>query len=82
MQIKTDYNLIGKLQYFIAQENLSIISSEYTDIVTLELMIPLNMVTGFQKLSDLSNGTISGSKIKRHTLQSLTAKYTYFNRTV
>ena len=65
MQIKTDYNLIGKLQYFIAQENLSIISSEYTDIVTLELMIPLNMVTGFQKkLSDLSNGTISGSKIK------------------
>ena len=48
MQIKTDYNLIGKLQYFV-QENLSIISSEYTDIVTLELMIPLNMVTGFQK---------------------------------
>lgn len=66
MQVITDYNLIGKIQYYINQENIHLISSDYTDIVTLDLMLPLDMVDGFQKkLADLSNGTVKASEIKK-----------------
>lgn len=37
--ITTDYNGIGKLQYLAAQENISILSSEYTDVVTVTLFV-------------------------------------------
>lgn len=66
MQVISDYNLVGKLQYFISQENLPLISSNYTDIVTLDLMIPINKVGTFQnKLADLSNGLLSASELKK-----------------
>lgn len=66
MQIVTDYNLVGKIQYYLGQENLHIISSEYTDIVTLDVMLPIDKIDSFQKkLADLSNGTLSATEIKK-----------------
>lgn len=63
MQVITDYNLIGKIQYYIGHENIPLISSDYTDIVTLDLMIPIEQVDSFQKkLADLSNGTLTASE--------------------
>lgn len=57
-QIQTDYNLIGKLQYHAATENITILSCEYTDIVIITLLIPCNkvdMVT--KKITELTNGS-------------------------
>lgn len=66
MQLITDYNLVGKIQYYIGQENIPLISSDYTDVVTLDLMIPIDQVDCFQKkLADLSNGNLRASEIEK-----------------
>jgi uncharacterized YigZ family protein len=57
-KVLTDYNLIGKLQYYAATENITILSCEYTEIVGITLLIPLNkadMVT--KKITELTNGS-------------------------
>lgn len=66
MQIITDYNLLGKIQYYLGQENLHLISSDYTDIVKLDVMLPIDRIDMFQKkLADLSNGTLTATEIKK-----------------
>ncbi len=37
--VQTDYNGLGKLQYIAAQEEIPIVSSEYTDSVTVTLFV-------------------------------------------
>lgn len=65
-QLVTDYNLIGKIQYYISQESFPLISSEYTDIVTLDLVIPDDKLDSFySKISDLSNGSLLPIEIKK-----------------
>lgn len=65
MQLSSDYNLIGKIQYYLGQENIHILSSNYADTVTLDVLLPLEKVNAFQKkLADLSNGTLSATEIK------------------
>ena len=39
VQIETDYNGIGKLQYILGKSSVPIQSSEYTDIVTLRIFL-------------------------------------------
>lgn len=39
LTITTDYTGIGKLQYIAAQEGIAILSTEYTDIVTVTLFV-------------------------------------------
>ncbi len=56
--ITTDYNLIGKLQYYIAQEQLTLLSSGYTDLVHLEVLIPPSRYESFiKKITELTSGT-------------------------
>jgi uncharacterized YigZ family protein len=40
LQIRTDYNGIGKIQYLLGQRGLTITNSEYTDIVIIETLVP------------------------------------------
>ena len=40
MQITTDYNGIGKLQYITAQSGIHTIGTEYSDIVEMTVMVP------------------------------------------
>lgn len=40
LQIQTDYNGIGKLQYITAQMGISVLDTQYTDQVLLSLMVP------------------------------------------
>ena len=39
MKIETDYNGIGKLQYILGKAGVAIQSSEYTDVVTLQVFL-------------------------------------------
>lgn len=41
LTVGTDYNRLGKLQYLIAQKNLTTIDSQYTERVELFLMVPV-----------------------------------------
>jgi len=38
-EISTDYNGIGKIQYILAKENVSILDTEYTDKVTVKVIL-------------------------------------------
>lgn len=39
LEIRTDYNGIGKIQYILGQHNIHIVSSEYTDVVKVLTII-------------------------------------------
>jgi len=58
LELTTDYNLIGKIQYYIGQEQLTLLSSSYTDVVSLELLIPPSRLQNFlKKIAELTNGS-------------------------
>ena len=40
LSIETDYNGIGKIQYILGQRGIATLSSEYTDKVMLEVLVP------------------------------------------
>jgi uncharacterized YigZ family protein len=66
IQIITDYNLVGKIQYYISQENFPMLSSDYTDIVTMDLVVPVDKMDSFyNKLADLSNGSLLPIELKK-----------------
>lgn len=48
-QIETDYSGIGKLQYIIGQMGLHEMETEYTDNVTVFVMVPLEQCGAFEK---------------------------------
>ncbi len=79
IRIITDYNLIGKIQYYMGQENIPLISSDYTDIVTLDLVVPIDKVDSFNnKLADISNGTLFPEEIKRVYFADINSKIHLF----
>lgn len=57
LEVITDYNGIGKLQYLFGQEKLPILDAEYTDIVTLKVLIPKQRVEAVCKaITEATNG--------------------------
>lgn len=49
MKIETDYNGIGKLQYILGKAGVAIQSSEYTDVVTLQVFLLQEQKEGILK---------------------------------
>lgn len=49
LSVGTDYNGLGKLQYMIAQKQLTLIDTVYTDKVDLELMVPVECQAEVEK---------------------------------
>lgn len=57
LRIQTDYTGLGKLQYLAAQLSLSILDTQYTEQVTVELLVPLTLRADLEKkLSEATNG--------------------------
>lgn len=57
LEVITDYNGIGKLQYLFGQEKMPIMESEYTDIVTLKVLIPKQRIEAIRKaVTEATNG--------------------------
>lgn len=40
LEVRTDYNGVGKLQYLFGQEKLPILDAQYTDCVVLKVLVP------------------------------------------
>ena len=53
--IHTDYNGIGKIQYLLGKEQITIMDSRYTDKVELDVMVPVEKKD--QLLADITEGT-------------------------
>ena len=57
LEVVTDYTGIGKIQYIAGENSLPILDSEYTDKVTLHLMVPSDQVDFVQKaITEGTNG--------------------------
>lgn len=44
LEIRTDYNGVGKIQYLLGQNHITILNSEYTDSVFMEALVPLELL--------------------------------------
>lgn len=57
LKVYTDYSGIGKIQYMVGQTEVLILNSEYTDIVVIELLIPVGEEERIQKkITEATNG--------------------------
>ncbi len=62
-ELRTDYNGIGKITYLLGQKKIPILSSEYTDEVAVNVVVPLEEVGGLQKaLIEATSGKIVFAK--------------------
>lgn len=71
--ITTDYNFIGKLQYYSAQEGLPLLTTDYTELVVLKLLVSSDQKENFiKKITELTNGTAIIEEIKQvfHSLRT------------
>ena len=50
LEIGTDYNGVGKIQYLIGENKIPVLESEYTDKVRFRVLLPLSETEHFQKL--------------------------------
>lgn len=55
VSIQTDYTGLGKIQYILGQRGLTILHSEYTDKVDLEVLLPEEVVKTV--MSEITEGT-------------------------
>lgn len=53
--VETDYTGLGKIQYILGQRGLTILNSEYTDKVALEVLLPEAEVTAV--MAEITEGT-------------------------
>lgn len=49
IEVHTDYNGIGKIQYILGQRGIEPVNTVYTDAVTVELILPVEDVDGLEK---------------------------------
>lgn len=49
VKLTCDYTLVGKLQYLISTEGLVCAGTDYTDVVTMEVLVPSGELERFQK---------------------------------
>lgn len=62
LQVTTDYNGVGKIQYIAGERNLSVLESEYTEAVKMVILVPIGEVESIRKA--ITEGTSGRAKMK------------------
>lgn len=58
LEIGTDYNGLGKLQYLFAQNNITILDTVYTDAVVIKILVPVDEIEKTKKaIIEQTSGT-------------------------
>ena len=58
LTIETDYNGIGRIQYILAQQQISTLESSYTDKVEIKVMVPVDKLEPLREsITEGTNGT-------------------------
>ena len=58
LKIDTDYNSIGKIQYILAQQQITAMDTIYTDKVEMQVMVPVERLQVFEDaVTEGTNGT-------------------------
>lgn len=55
LEIRTDYNGIGKIQYLMGQRKIAILDSEYTDVVMVKAIVPADEIADVK--GEITEGT-------------------------
>ena len=63
MMVGTDYTGVGKIQYILGQEGITILDSVYTDKVEFQLLVPIAQYDGLVK--KITEGTSGGAVIEK-----------------
>ena len=63
MTVGTDYTGVGKIQYILGQDGITILDSIYTDKVEFKLLVPVAQYDGLAK--KITEGTSGGAKIEK-----------------
>ena len=63
MMVETDYTGVGKIQYILGQEGITILDSVYTDKVEFQLLVPVAEYDGLVK--KITEGTSGGAVIEK-----------------
>lgn len=65
LEITTDYNGIGKIQYLLAQRNITALNTEYTEQVLVTLLVPLAQVDDLKaEITEATSGRAGIEEIK------------------
>lgn len=57
LTVETDYTGLGKIQYILGEEKISILDSQYADKVSLTLLVPVDQLDPLmEKLTEGTNG--------------------------
>lgn len=80
LKIITDYNGIGKLQYLLAQMEIPILNTEYTDIVIIIALIPTQSLEEFHhKIIELTNGKAEIEELETLYYATISGEIVLFN---
>lgn len=60
--LTTDYNGIGRIQYLLAEQGMTVLDTEYTDQVVVTVLVPVSQADGLVK--DLTEATSGRVKIE------------------
>ena len=61
LDIRTDYNGLGKIQYLVAQRKIPVLDTAYTDKVVMHVMVPIELKEEFTKA--VTEGTSGAAKL-------------------
>lgn len=65
-KIFTDYNAIGKIQYLLAEQGVEAENTEYTDMVSLEIVVPSEKTkTLLNEVIEATNGRAEIKELRR-----------------
>lgn len=65
IEIGTDYNGVGKLQYLFAQQNVPILDSQYTETVKMQILVPAGEDERIKKaVTEATSGRASITELK------------------
>ena len=63
LHIRTDYNDFGKVQYLLGQRGVPILRSSYTDMVSLDILVPCTALSNLVR--DLTDGTGGRAELEK-----------------
>lgn len=61
LDIETDYNGLGKIQYVLAQKEIPVLETEYTEMVVIHAVVPADKKTELEKA--VTEGTSGTAKL-------------------
>ena len=49
LKVTIDYSTVGKLEYYLETNNISVVDKEFTDVVAIHCSLPVEEVESFQE---------------------------------